>query len=509
MTPEMELLVDDLARFAYDPHGFAMYAFPWGEPGELENYEGLEDWQDKYLRNLSKALQSKVISQEEAISMVFRMATTSGHGVGKSALVAILILWAMSTCVDCIGVVTANTENQLKTKTWVQVAKWYRLFIGNVLFKYTATALFSRDPDYEKTWRFDMVPWSEKNTEAFAGLHNQGKRILLIMDEASAIPDVIWEVSEGALTDKNTEIIWAVFGNPTDTGKRFRDCFPGGKFTHRWKCYKVDSRSVRISNKELIEEWRQDYGEDSDFFRVRVLGEFPKVDASSFISLYAARQAAERDVVPSSDPIVLGVDVARFGKDVSVIYPRQGRDARSRPPVVLFGVDTMQLANEAARIADELGAVAIFVDGTGVGGGVVDRLRQLQYPVIEVGFGKAPSMNTVYSRNVKYKNKRTEIWGEMRSWLNEGAIVDAVAGSEKDLTEELSGPQYALNDKGEIVLERKEDMERRGVPSPNIADALACTFAEPTASLAADLYASQGAGKPYVEPAYNPYQGAA
>src|SRR5690606_2066805 len=134
------------------------------EPGELEGAAGPEPWQVKLLEELRDGL----LTVEEAI----QLARTSGHGIGKSACVSWIILWAISTFEDTRGVVTANTENQLKTKTWVELAKWYRLFIGRSLFEMTATALFSSDPEHERTWRIDMTPWSERNTEAFAGLHN-------------------------------------------------------------------------------------------------------------------------------------------------------------------------------------------------------------------------------------------------------------------------------------------------------------------------------------------------
>src|SRR5690554_1790721 len=240
-------LIEELAQFSNDPLGFVLFSFPWGEPGELEKFAGPEKWQREVLEDLGAG----VISAGEAV----QLATTSGHGIGKSALVAWIILWAISTYEDTVGVVTANTENQLRTKTWVQVAKWHRLFIARDFFRMTATALFANDPEHERTWRIDMVPWSERNTEAFAGLHNQGKRILVVFDEASAIPDMIWEVTEGALTDENTQIIWPVFGNPTRNTGRFRECFAGGQFAHRWKSRAVDSRSVSFTNKEQIQRW--------------------------------------------------------------------------------------------------------------------------------------------------------------------------------------------------------------------------------------------------------------
>ena len=168
LNDEDELL-EDLANLAYDPLGFVLWAFPWGEPGELATKRGPEEWQ----RDILVQIQQGLLTLNQAI----KLAVTSGHGVGKSALVAWITWWAYSTFPGTRGVITANTENQLKTKTWVEIAKWHRLFIAKRFFKCTATALFSVDEEQSREWRIDIVPWSERNVEAFAGLHNQGKRI--------------------------------------------------------------------------------------------------------------------------------------------------------------------------------------------------------------------------------------------------------------------------------------------------------------------------------------------
>jgi hypothetical protein len=461
-------LIEELAQFSSDPLGFVLFSFPWGEVGELERAVGPEPWQVQLLTDLGEG----VVDVTEAI----RLARTSGHGIGKSACVSWIILWAISTFEDTKGVVTANTENQLKTKTWVELSKWYRLFIGRELFKMTATALFSSDPEHERTWRIDMVPWSERNTEAFAGLHNQGKRIIIIFDEASAIPDVIWETTEGALTDRNTQIIWCVFGNPTRNKGRFRECFEGGRFAHRWRSAAIDSREVSITDKEQIAKWVSDYGEDHDFVRVRVRGVFPRVDSESFISFALASEAVNRAVEPEASPVVLGVDVGRFGDDPSVIYARRGRSTLHVE--LLQGNDTMLVAGKVSNLFLSLGASITMVDSGGVGGGVVDRLRQLRIPVMEVDFGsKADGTNP--DDGAKYANKRAEIWGAMRDWLRGGSIPAMLTGEKITLVDELIGPGFGLNAREEILLESKKDMRRRGVASPNVADALACTFAWP------------------------------
>jgi len=467
-------LIIECASYVNKPYQFVMFAFPWGEAGsELADKTGPEKWQKELLVQLG----NKLITITQAI----KLARTSGHGVGKSALVAWIMIWAMATFEDTKGVVTANTENQLKTKTWAELAKWHRLSICKSLFKITATKYYSVDPDHENTWKIDMVPWSEKNTEAFAGLHNQGKRLIVIFDEGSGIPDIIWEVTEGALTDDNTQIIWAVFGNPTRNSGRFRECFDRGKFAKRWDHYRIDSREVSFTNKEQIQEWIDDYGEDHDFIRVRVRGIFPRVDAQSFIAWDLAKEAVYREVEHQPHAsVVLGVDVGRFGTDPSVIYPRCGRDASSRQPQSYLNVSIVELAKHVTIAASVYNAIYVFVDAGGVGGGLVDILRAGGLPVIEVDFGSRPDNTNTYTRGVKYANKRAEIWGEMRDWLKTGSIIEKIPGREFTLVDELSGPNYDIQKRTEaIILEGKRDMHRRGIPSPNMADALATTFAFP------------------------------
>jgi hypothetical protein len=450
-----------LARFSSRPLDFVMQCFPWGK-GELSQRTGPENWQADILRRLGDRL-SPTQAVLEAIA--------SGHGVGKSALISWIILWSMSTATDTRGVITANTETQLKTKTWVELAKWYRLFIGRDLFKLEATSLFSVDPEHAKTWRVDMIAWSERNPEAFAGLHNQGRRVFMLYDEASSIHNIIWETSEGFLSDENTERFWIVCGNPTRSTGRFRECFDDA----RWHTTQVDAREISFTNKGQIAEWESSYGFDSDFFRVRVRGVFPRVGAMEFISVYAVAEARTREAEGQIfDPCIIGVDVARFGDDETVIVVRKGRDARSVPAIRLRGMDTMSVASRVVELATSLSADAVFIDGGGVGGGVVDRCRQLRLAVFDIQFGGKADRSDIVSRGEKYANKRAEIWGSLRAWMATGAIED-----NDDLAKQLVAPKYGFNVRDEIQLERKQDMKDRGEPSPDWADALAITFAWP------------------------------
>jgi hypothetical protein len=471
-------LVDAVAGFAHDPLGFVLFAYPWREQGtELGGASGPREWQRKLLKELGRRLRE---GHDLGFLLPILMARASGHGVGKSTIAAWVLHWALSTMPDTRCVLTANTDGQLRTKSWPEVTKWFRLAINFHWFRVTATAVYSVDPAHERVWRADAIPWSEENTEAFAGLHNKGRRVILIFDEASAIADKIWEVSEGALTDEDTEIIWLAFGNPTRNTGRFRECF--GRFRHRWDCGHIDSRQVEGTNKQQLDQWVQDYGEDSDFVRVRVRGEFPHAGSMQFIASDLVEAAAARALAELprvvGEPLIMGVDVARFGDDASVIRFRQGRDARSIPPIKLRGVDTMALA---ARIADEsyrFKVSAIFIDGGGVGGGVVDRCRQLGLKVIDVRFGaKSDRAPIGRDRAIGFANKRAEMWGHLKEWLPDGAI-----DNDPELIADLTGVEYGyvLRDgRDAIQLERKEDMKRRGLASPDDGDALALTFAYP------------------------------
>ena len=463
----------EIGAFRFDPLGYVMFAFPWGVAGTaLADEEGPEPWQRDILERLGKGL----LPMNEAL----RIAVASGHGIGKSALVAWIILWALSTLRDTRGVVTANTEGQLRTKTWPELAKWYGLCINRSWFVYTATALHSALAGHEKTWRVDAITWSEGNTEAIAGLHNKGRRAFALFDEASAIPDPVWDTVEGALTDADTELVWAVFGNPTRNTGRFRESFAGGRFAHRWAPQQIDSRSVSMTNKAQIDAWVKDYGEDSDFVRVRVRGVFPRASSLQFIDSERVDAAIARGlVVEPSAPLVMGVDIARsLAGDQSVIRFRRGLDARSIPAVKFRIPDLMQIASRVMEQVNLHKPDAVFVDGTGIGWGVHDRLSQLGCPhLVGVDFGSRADRTDVGDAAARYANKRAEMWGFLKEWCRAGCLPD-----DRDLAADLSAVEYGYDASDAILLERKDDMKRRGLASPDDGDALALTFAYPVAT---------------------------
>lgn len=455
-------LIEALGALTHDPLAFVYFAYPWGEPGTpLEDMEGPDEWQIQILKDIGEQLK-----KGKDLQTAIQEAVASGHGIGKSALISWLIHFAISTHENTRGVVTANTEGQLRTKTWPELSKWHNMFIAKDLFTYTATAIFSSDKDYEKTWRIDAIPWSKNSPESFAGLHNQGNRILVLFDEASAIDDVIWEVTEGALTDANTEIIWCAFGNPTRNSGRFRECFR--KYRKFWNTYQIDSRTIKISNKAKIEEWLEAYGEDSDFFKVRVRGVFPSASDLQFISTEIADKAQKQVYKPGQFehlPVIIGVDPAWTGSDSLEIVMRQGYYMKSLASIPKND-DDWRMAQLIAQFEDEYKADAVFID-MGYGTGIYSIGKQLgrKWRLIEFG-GK--------SNDPVYLNMRAYMWGQMKEWLREGGSIPP---NDQALYDDIVGPEAIIDKNGRIQLESKKDMKDRGLPSPNKGDALALTFA--------------------------------
>ncbi len=470
MTPEEKSLADAVGGFAFDPLGYVLFNFPWGEAGtDLAAHAGPRKWQAQEFAALGQHLRNPATRHTP-----YRSAIAAGHSIGKSAWISMLIHWAFDTCPNTRGIVTANTDTQLRTKTWAELAKWHRLGVAKGMSNLTATALMSAQAEHEKTWRIDAVPWSIHNTEGFAGLQNQGARILIVFDEGSAIPQAIWDVATGATLSLGTEVIWVVFGNPTRVDGPFRECF--GSQSHRWHTRQIDARTVEGLNLTEINKLVADHGEDSDLVRVRVRGQFPRASSRSLIGSDVVAEAQRRpvpDIMPD-EPCVVGIDVARFGSDFTVFKGRRGNDGRSIPAEKHSGLDTMQTAARAADYCRRVGADAVTVDETGVGAGALDRLRQLlSIPVHGVNNGARPDRLTVDGELVH--NKGAELWAAGRSWLKEGGCIEATPGLQREIeTREYS---YDLNNK--IVLEPKDIMVKRGLASPDEADALFLTFAYP------------------------------
>lgn len=463
------------------PLNFALFAFPWGKRNTpLENVSGPRGWQRETFEEIGKHIKANDLRKaQKALYEMWRSADASGRGIGKSALVSMLTLWFLTTRLGSTTIITANTEQQLRSRTMAELAKWATLSINSHWWEPQAMSLRPADWFGEAVkrdlkidlgyWYAAAQLWSEENPDAFAGIHNH-HGVMLIMDEASGIPKPIWTVSEGFFTEPIPDRYWFVFSNPRRNSGAFFECFHRDR--NFWRCRNIDSRTVEGTDIKTFEKIIAQYGEDSDEARVEVKGQFPNRGSNQFIGKDTVASALAREAIPDPGaPLLMGVDVARFGEDKSVIAFRKGRDARVIPWQMYKSIDTVQLAGIVADLAGKHKPDAIFVDGNGVGGGVVDNLKAWGYRIVEVQMGASATDGDTYT------NKRAEIWGRMREWLQTGSIPDL-----PELAADLISPEYSYHPvSNRIQLESKERMKSRGLASPDLAEALAMTFSQPVA----------------------------
>lgn len=472
-----------------DPYAFVMYVYPWRKKGTpLEKMSGPRSWQKDVLCKMRDQIaENKRRIARGEVPLVLQVAISSGRGIGKSSLLAWITHWQMSCVLGGMSIVTANTEDQLRSKTFGEVGKWLALAINGHWFDKSATAvrpapwfaeLLKSDLKIDTGYYYCQAQtWSAENPDAFAGAHNMNGTVVL-MDEASGIDSTIWTVTEGFFTEPVLYRFWFVFSNPRRNTGSFFECFH--KMRQFWWRLNIDSRKVEGTDKTVYDKIIAKYGEDSDEVRVEVKGEFPRQGDNQFIGRDLVMGSVERDLFEDEYAgLVMGVDPARFGEDMTTVCFRRGRDCRSIPMIGWKGKDNMWVANMCAELIDKHGPDAVVVDA-GNGTGIIDRLREMGYKVHEAWFGAK-------AQDEAYANKRTELWAKMRDWLNEGCLPNKA-----ELIDDLVGPEYGFQGGGDkIILESKEKMKSRGLSSPDWADALACTFAVKVARLDSKLSRSK------------------
>jgi hypothetical protein len=408
-------------------------------------------WQGEFLDAIS--------SGERKISV------RSGHGVGKSTAASWAMLWFVLTCYPSKVVVTAPTSAQLYDALFAELKRWHKELPDawrELLEAKTDRIELKASP----TEAFISARTSRaEQPEALQGVHSD--HVMLVADEASGVPEAVFEAAAGSMSGHSAVTI--LLGNPTkssgfffDTHNRLKDEW----WTRRVSCY--DSRRV---SKDYIADMASRYGEESNAFRIRVLGEFPKTDDDTLIGFDLVDSAFHRDVSASEDaPIVWGLDVARFGTDATALAKRRGNavnEIRKWKNLDLMQTTGAVVAEyEAVKLEDR--PIEILVDSIGLGAGVVDRLRELGLPARGINVAESPAMGTIYV------NLRAELWGKMKAWLEKR---DCKLPKDDSLLAELVAPRYTFNSSGKMKLESKDEMRKRGIGSPDMADALALTFA--------------------------------
>ena len=393
------------------------------------------------------------------------VAVASGNGAAKSAFAGMMNNWIQSTRPMSRVTVTANTGLQLRTKTWPQIQKWTNLSITRNWFDVGAEFVRAKDDPYQ--WFTMAHTWNMANTTASAGQHAREASSVFIVDEASGVPEAILDEMDGGLTDGEPFMI--LLGNCTNRGSRlFKAVF--GSMKKYFISMSVDTRKCRYTNKRQIEQWAETKGVDSDWFKAHVKGEAPSADDMQLIDNVRVAAARKRQVKDPTAPLVMGLDFARGGKDSNYVAWRQGRNGKPHPVRRIPGDktrDTTLMVDLCAREIDEKKPDAVCGDSGSMGGPIMDQLRKRfpRIPVIDVVFGGA-------APDERHLNMRAYIWDECRLWLAGGAIEDS-----EELELDLTGPHAWETGSSKLQLESKEDMEERGLASPDWGDAFCTTFA--------------------------------
>jgi hypothetical protein len=462
-----------IARWRTSPFLFVLQALfkleehewrPWqpGSPHPLSPHfrgeppNGPELWQGNFLKDVAEAITTGRR----------RFTVRAGHGVGKSTVEAWLILWFVLFHRNCKVPVTANSQDQLRDVVWAEVARWHRElpeFLRNSV-EISAEKIFVK-VDPEGSFAVARTARPEK-PEALQGFH--ADVLAFFIEEASGIEDVIVETAGGALSGSNSWVF--MFANPTRTsGYFFRS---HNEMSAEWRCYHVpcshSSRADPDFERQIIKEW----GEGSVQHRVRALGEFPLTEDDGVMSIGLLRAAVGREVMIADSAIIWGLDVARFGDDTTCLAKRRG-PVLLEPTQEWRKIDLMQttgrVVHEYRNTPIEWRPSHICVDVIGLGAGVVDRLREQGLPARGINVAEAPSTNAT-----RYMRLRDELWFKGREWFQTLAVT---IPDDKELIAELVGPKYKMESSGKLKVESKDDMKKRGVKSPNRADAFLLTFA--------------------------------
>jgi phage terminase large subunit len=400
----------------------------------------------------------------EAIINRKPVAVKSGHGTGKTALQSWIIIWWM-TCFPFSKIpCTAPTQRQLYTVLWSELAKWWKQSSVSELFEWQKTTFINKQ--YPAEW-FSVALTSNK-PDAMQGFH--AKHLLFLLEEASGVPEDVMAVVKGTQTQQDALIM--MFGNPTQISGFFHDAFNSKR--EFFYTFTFNSEESPIVDKSYCKGIEDESGRDSDLYRVRVLGEFPKAEPDTLIPLDRCEKASARDLeIPGRhawEDVEIGVDVARYGDGETAIYSRIGNVIQEE--AIFNKRDLMYVVGKIVDVYSNYKGkrVVINIDDSGMGGGVTDRLKELaeqhtiNATVVGVNNGSKP-------KEERYLNKGCEMWFFMKEWLQEGKIPN-----DNKLIAQLTTRKYGINSSGKHVIETKEHMRDRGIKSPDRADGAVLTL---------------------------------
>lgn len=432
----------------------------------------LKEWKESPLLFVVECLQATPSDQQAQALASFakakRTSIRSGHGCGKSAFASWIILWFLCTRPYAKVACTAPTQRQLSDILWSELSKWLRKSILADEFVVQSDKIFHKSSPKE-WWARAISPsvkaGKDEQAETLAGLH--GDHLLIVCDEASGIPDPVYVPLEGALTQEDNKVL--LIGNPTKNKGYFHETQFSPDVKHLWNGIHWDSRNSSNVTKDMVNYFATKYGIDSNVFRIRVAGEPPLEDEKTLIPLHWALQCVDSGVTcADEDPLYLGVDVARYGDDKSIILPRQGLVIS--PWETFQSMNTHTLGGFIQQCYVDNEASGIAIDEVGVGAGVCDWL-------LKHGHMKTFGVNVARAANdnLKHHRLRDELWCRVRDKCMKGVYNFPPGPMGQELCDELSSPLYSFDSNNAIQVESKSDMKKRGVMSPNIADALCLT----------------------------------
>jgi phage terminase large subunit len=417
-----------------------------------------------------------------------KVSVRSGHGIGKSSSAAWIIAWFIETHDFAKIPCTAPTARQLRDILWGELSKWRRhsevvstqhglpeRFWFSRLFRLLNDALL----DYSaRDWGAFARTAKKENPEALQGFH--GDHLLYVIDEASGVPEEVFEAAEGALSTPGARVL--MLGNPTRTTGTFAMSHTRSRGDYTTLHFRSqDSPLVDAGYRErLVRKW----GEGSNVVRVRADGEFPRQEDDVLISLELTEPCTQREPRQGEGTRCLGVDVARLGADRTALVLRQGSVVEHIK--IYAKQDTMATVGAIVSVLAAWQVEAIAVDVIGLGAGVYDRLEELRrqglfrQPVVPVNVAeKAPPV--LHPAEAQPRLLRDHLWLSMAQWLREEAPVFCAPDAQacEDLAGELASVGYRIDSQGHLVVEDKDSMRKRLGQSPDLADALACCFAPP------------------------------
>lgn len=457
---------DALQQFAaecyYDPLKWVLGIYPWGDRGTfLANAPGPDLWQVDVLNAIGREL--LLVDTGQAATNAAQVAVGSGHGSGKTALEAWIIQWWFSTRGSPAANCTAGTDTQLKTKLWRELSKWHAVSANAHWFEWTATAFKLRENPISAA---NAIPWSENNAHAFAGLHEADP--LAIFEEASVIPQVIWDTQEGAFTTPGG--LWLVVGNLTEPSGPFYDCF--GRNKKYWLTFNIDTRNTRMADKVRIAQWLDQFGEDSDFFRVRVMGLPPRGGGTRLITAEILDAAVAREMdeqwIHTDTPLIMGIDPGGGG-NLTAITLRRGPLIKPEWLIRFSEHNQMRVASLIAGYLSKFRPDYAFIDAHGIGKPIYDRIKDMGYPCLMPAY--AGDVSATVDR-LRYFNPRAEWCGRFAQWL----LVSKIP-PDRDLRDQaLAQPMETRNMR--LQLMSKSEMREHGLQSPDTFDSVLLTFSE-------------------------------